>query len=208
MRREGADSTPAQMLSEETRRKNLRAQPKSIPEQPAGVPHSASDPVRVQWGSGWSAQGGRPDQSQEAGGTGVLCQLCRRRTTLPTTPHALPHPQCDALLSRLTDLQEKYKASQKEMGQLQTKQCGLLEDQRRMQEEQGQLQEELHRLMVPLPKAGLLRKVTTGREWLPTGEAALRSFPGVTILGEKKRVRIELFLKYILYSGICPAFYI
>ncbi|XP_030681382.1 coiled-coil domain-containing protein 136 isoform X3 [Nomascus leucogenys] len=66
--------------------------------------------------------------------------------------------QCDTLLSRLTELQEKYKASQKEIGQLQMEQCELLEDQRRMQEEQGQLQEELHRLTLPLPKSGLLLK--------------------------------------------------
>ncbi|XP_054415774.1 coiled-coil domain-containing protein 136 isoform X17 [Pongo abelii] len=66
--------------------------------------------------------------------------------------------KCDTLLSRLTELQEKYKASQKEMGQLQMEQCELLEDQRRMQEEQGQLQEELHRLTLPLPKSGLLLK--------------------------------------------------
>ncbi|XP_030681380.1 coiled-coil domain-containing protein 136 isoform X1 [Nomascus leucogenys] len=66
--------------------------------------------------------------------------------------------KCDTLLSRLTELQEKYKASQKEIGQLQMEQCELLEDQRRMQEEQGQLQEELHRLTLPLPKSGLLLK--------------------------------------------------
>ncbi|KAM9216511.1 coiled-coil domain-containing protein 136 isoform 2-T2 [Dugong dugon] len=66
--------------------------------------------------------------------------------------------KCDELLSRLTELQEKYKASQKEMGQLQMEQCELLEDQRRMQEEQGQLQEELHRLTFPLPKSGLFHK--------------------------------------------------
>uniref|UniRef100_A0A8I4A3P0 Coiled-coil domain containing 136 n=1 Tax=Callithrix jacchus TaxID=9483 RepID=A0A8I4A3P0_CALJA len=66
--------------------------------------------------------------------------------------------QCDTLLSRLTELQEKYKASQKEIGQLQMEQCELLEDQRRLQEEQGQLQEELHRLTLPLPKSGLLLK--------------------------------------------------
>uniref|UniRef100_G3ST41 Coiled-coil domain containing 136 n=1 Tax=Loxodonta africana TaxID=9785 RepID=G3ST41_LOXAF len=66
--------------------------------------------------------------------------------------------KCDELLSRLTELQEKYKASQKEMGQLQREQCELLEDQRRMQEEQGQLQEELHRLTFPLPKSGLVHK--------------------------------------------------
>lgn len=53
------------------------------------------------------------------------------------------------------------------MGQLQMEQCELLEDQRRMQEEQGQLQEELHRLSFPLPKAGLLPKVTlAGEPWL------------------------------------------
>ncbi|XP_037692145.1 coiled-coil domain-containing protein 136 isoform X7 [Choloepus didactylus] len=66
--------------------------------------------------------------------------------------------KCDTLLARLTELQEKYKASQKEMGQLQVEQCELLEDQRRMQEEQGQLQEELHRLTFPLPKSGLFHK--------------------------------------------------
>uniref|UniRef100_A0A8C4PKE9 Coiled-coil domain containing 136 n=1 Tax=Equus asinus TaxID=9793 RepID=A0A8C4PKE9_EQUAS len=66
--------------------------------------------------------------------------------------------QCDTVLSRLTELQEKYKASQKEMGQLQMQQCELLENQRRMQEEQGQLQEELHRLTFPLPKSGLFHK--------------------------------------------------
>lgn len=63
-------------------------------------------------------------------------------------------------------MQDKYKASQKEMGQLQVEQCELLENQRRMQEEQGQLQEELHRLSFPLPKSGLFHKVTIGREWL------------------------------------------
>nr|XP_020770541.1 coiled-coil domain-containing protein 136 isoform X3 [Odocoileus virginianus texanus] len=66
--------------------------------------------------------------------------------------------KCDALLFRLTELQESYKASQKEMAQLQMEQCELLEEQRRMQEEQGQLQEELHRLTFPLPKSGLLHK--------------------------------------------------
>lgn len=62
-------------------------------------------------------------------------------------------------------MQEKFKASQKELGQLQMEQCELLEDQKRLQEEQGQLQEELHKLMFPLPKSGLLQKVTaaTGR---------------------------------------------
>lgn len=106
------------------------------------------------------------------------------------TPHAPPHPQCDGLLSRLTELQEKYEVSQKEMEQLQTEQCELLEEQRRMQEEQRQLQEKLHRLTTPLPKSGLFQKVTTGREWLPPGQATFRSFPGVTILGKKKRVGI------------------
>ncbi|KAM5255129.1 coiled-coil domain-containing protein 136 isoform 11-T11 [Ctenodactylus gundi] len=66
--------------------------------------------------------------------------------------------KCDALLSRLTELQDKFKDSQKEMGQLQMEQCELLEDQSRLQEEQGQLQEELHRLMFPLPKCGLIPK--------------------------------------------------
>ncbi|XP_062954838.1 coiled-coil domain-containing protein 136 isoform X2 [Cynocephalus volans] len=66
--------------------------------------------------------------------------------------------KCDTLLARLTELQEKYKASQDEMGQLQMEQCELLEDQRRLQEEQGQLQEELHRLTFPLPKSGVFHK--------------------------------------------------
>lgn len=81
--------------------------------------------------------------------------------------------QCDALLSRLTELQEKYKASQKEMEKLQMEQCELLEDQRRLQEEQGQLQEELHELTFPLPKSGLVQKVTTAREWQLTVEKLL-----------------------------------
>lgn len=83
----------------------------------------------------------------------------------PSTP---TRPQCDTLLCRLTALQEKYKASQKEMGQLQREQCELLEDQRRLQEEQGQLQEELHRLTFPLPKSGLLQKVKTASQRLPS----------------------------------------
>ncbi|XP_060040181.1 coiled-coil domain-containing protein 136 isoform X2 [Erinaceus europaeus] len=66
--------------------------------------------------------------------------------------------KCDALLYKLTELQEKYKASQKDIADLQMEQCQLLEEQRRMQEEQGQLQEELHRLTVPVPKSGLLHK--------------------------------------------------
>nr|XP_048306996.1 coiled-coil domain-containing protein 136 isoform X1 [Myodes glareolus] len=66
--------------------------------------------------------------------------------------------KCDALLSRLTELQDKFKACQQEMGHLQMEQCELLEDQRRLQEEQGQLQEELHRLTFPQPKSGLLQK--------------------------------------------------
>ena len=80
-----------------------------------------------------------------------------------TTLCALPRPQCDALLFRLTELQESYKASQKEMAQMQMEQCELLEEQRRMQEEQGQLQEELHRLTFPLPKSGLFHKVMAAR---------------------------------------------
>lgn len=103
----------------------------------------------------------------------LLATQCReipyRVTTLPHPPH----PQCDTVLSRLTELQEKYKASQKEMGQLQMQQCELLENQRRMQEEQGQLQEELHRLTFPLPKSGLFHKVTTARGWLLTMEKLL-----------------------------------
>ncbi|XP_040584553.1 coiled-coil domain-containing protein 136 isoform X4 [Mesocricetus auratus] len=66
--------------------------------------------------------------------------------------------KCDALLSRLTELQDKFKACQQEMGRLQMEQCELLEDQRRLQEEQGQLQEELHRLTFPQPRCGLLQK--------------------------------------------------
>ncbi|XP_076769722.1 coiled-coil domain-containing protein 136 isoform X8 [Arvicanthis niloticus] len=66
--------------------------------------------------------------------------------------------KCDALLARLTELQDKFKASQQEIAHLQMEQCELLEDQRRLQEEQGQLQEELHRLTFPQPKCGLLQK--------------------------------------------------
>ncbi|XP_063097145.1 coiled-coil domain-containing protein 136 isoform X12 [Cavia porcellus] len=66
--------------------------------------------------------------------------------------------KCDTLLSRLTDLQDKFKASQKEIGQLQMEQCELLEDLRRLQEEQGQLQEELHQLTFPQPKSGIFHK--------------------------------------------------
>ncbi|XP_059567716.1 coiled-coil domain-containing protein 136 isoform X2 [Myotis daubentonii] len=91
----------------------------------------------------------------------LLCQheLVQLRTTqsMPEAKRECAN-KCDALLSRLTELQEKYKASQKEMGQLQMEQCELLEDQRRLQEEQGQLQEELHRLTFPIPKSGLLQK--------------------------------------------------
>ncbi|XP_015424382.1 PREDICTED: coiled-coil domain-containing protein 136 isoform X3 [Myotis davidii] len=91
----------------------------------------------------------------------LLCQheLVQLRTTqsIPEDKRECAN-KCDALLSRLTELQEKYKASQKEMGQLQMEQCELLEDQRRLQEEQGQLQEELHRLTFPIPKSGLLQK--------------------------------------------------
>uniref|UniRef100_A0A452TKS0 Coiled-coil domain containing 136 n=1 Tax=Ursus maritimus TaxID=29073 RepID=A0A452TKS0_URSMA len=91
----------------------------------------------------------------------LLCQqeLKELKTTKPIPEDkGKCATKCDALLSRLTELQEKYKVSQKEMGQLQMEQCELLEDQRRMQEEQGQLQEELHRLTFPLPKAGRLPK--------------------------------------------------
>ncbi|XP_028618451.1 coiled-coil domain-containing protein 136 isoform X2 [Grammomys surdaster] len=66
--------------------------------------------------------------------------------------------KCDALVARLTELQDKFKASQQEIAHLQMEQCELLEDQRRLQEEQGQLQEELHRLTFPQPKCGLLQK--------------------------------------------------
>ncbi|XP_045432560.1 coiled-coil domain-containing protein 136 isoform X3 [Pipistrellus kuhlii] len=90
--------------------------------------------------------------------------LCQHELTQLRIAQCIPEDKlecankCDALLSRLTELQEKYKASQKEMGQLQMEQCELLEDQRRLQEEQGQLQEELHRLTFPTPKCGLLQK--------------------------------------------------
>lgn len=100
----------------------------------------------------------------------LLCPIGEAETGEPAPqsngPSSVPHPpcpQCDTLLFRLTELQERYKASQKEMGQLQMQQCELLEEQRRMQEEQGQLQEELHRLTFPLPKSGLFHKVTTAR---------------------------------------------
>nr|KAF6418019.1 coiled-coil domain containing 136 [Rousettus aegyptiacus] len=91
----------------------------------------------------------------------LLCQkeLKELKTTQSITEEkGTCGDKCDALLSRLTELQEKYKASQKEIETLQMEQCELLEDQRRMQEEQGQLQEELHKLVIPLPKAGLLQK--------------------------------------------------
>ncbi|XP_036353169.2 coiled-coil domain-containing protein 136 isoform X2 [Ochotona princeps] len=91
----------------------------------------------------------------------LLCQLelNELKSTRPLPEdHGSCANKCDALLSRLTDLQEKFKASQKELGQLQMEQCELLEDQKRLQEEQGQLQEELHKLMFPLPKSGLFRK--------------------------------------------------
>ena len=60
-------------------------------------------------------------------------------------------------------MQDKFKASQEEIGHLQMEQCELLEDQRRQQEEQGQLQEELHRLTFPQPKCGILQKVLIAR---------------------------------------------
>uniref|UniRef100_A0A8C0XNX5 Coiled-coil domain-containing protein 136 n=1 Tax=Castor canadensis TaxID=51338 RepID=A0A8C0XNX5_CASCN len=90
----------------------------------------------------------------------LLCQmeLSELKNSQPPEDKGKCANKCDALLSRLTELQEKFKASQKEMGQLQMEQCELLEDQRRLQEEQGQLQEELHRLTFPLPKCGLFRK--------------------------------------------------
>ncbi|XP_076982585.1 coiled-coil domain-containing protein 136 isoform X2 [Tamandua tetradactyla] len=91
----------------------------------------------------------------------LLCQLelkqLKASQPLPENKEQCAN-KCDVLLARLTELQEKYKASQKEMGQLQMEQCELLEDQRRMQEEQGQLQEELHRLTFPVPKSGLFHK--------------------------------------------------
>nr|XP_045367040.1 coiled-coil domain-containing protein 136 isoform X8 [Camelus bactrianus] len=90
--------------------------------------------------------------------------LCQQELTQLKTTQPIPEDKgkyankCDALLFRLTELQERYKASQKEMEQLQMEQCALLEEQRRMQEEQGQLQEELHRLTFPTPKSGLFHK--------------------------------------------------
>ncbi|KAG8524508.1 Coiled-coil domain-containing protein 136, partial [Galemys pyrenaicus] len=90
--------------------------------------------------------------------------LCQHELTELKSSQSIPEhkekcaSQCDTLLARLTELQDRYKASQKEMGQLQMEQCELLEDQRRMQEEQGQLQEELHRLTFPVPKSGLCLK--------------------------------------------------
>lgn len=123
-----------------------------------------------------SPREGAPGESQGQKSTEGLCQPDRGCGAAPhrvTAPPPPPRPQCDALLSRLTELQEKYKVSQKEMGQLQMEQCELLEDQRRMQEEQGQLQEELHRLTFPLPRAGRLPKVTPARERLLTSEKLL-----------------------------------
>ncbi|XP_012576371.1 PREDICTED: coiled-coil domain-containing protein 136 isoform X5 [Condylura cristata] len=92
----------------------------------------------------------------------LLCQHelteLRSSQSIPEDKEKCVH-QCDTLLARLTELQDRYKASQKEMGQLQMEQCQLLEDQRRMQEEQGQLQEELHMLTFPVPKSGLSLKI-------------------------------------------------
>ncbi|XP_069852809.1 coiled-coil domain-containing protein 136 isoform X2 [Dipodomys merriami] len=88
--------------------------------------------------------------------------LCQMELTQLKCAQPIPEDtcikKCDVLMSRLTELQDKFKTSQKEMGHLQVEQCELLEDQRRLQEEQGQLQEELHRLTFPLPKCGLYRK--------------------------------------------------
>lgn len=113
---------------------------------------------------------GDPGESQEAGGHTNTLLATQAENYLRSNRPAPPCPQCDALLFRLTELQEKYKASQKEMGQLQMEQCELLEDQRRLQEEQGQLQEDLHRLTFPIPKSGLLQKVKAASEWLLTME--------------------------------------
>ncbi|XP_049570472.1 coiled-coil domain-containing protein 136 isoform X7 [Orcinus orca] len=90
--------------------------------------------------------------------------LCRQELQQLKTTQCIPEDKgkcadkCDALLFRLTELQERYKASQKDMAQLQMEQCELLERQRRMQEAQGQLHEELHRLTFPLPRSGLFHK--------------------------------------------------
>ncbi|XP_048193882.1 coiled-coil domain-containing protein 136 isoform X4 [Perognathus longimembris pacificus] len=89
----------------------------------------------------------------------MLCQMeLNQLKSTQSLPEDKCSKKCDALMTRLTELQEKFKTSQKEMGNLQMEQCELLEDQRRLQEEQGQLQEELHRLTFPLPKCGLYRK--------------------------------------------------
>ncbi|XP_027429733.1 coiled-coil domain-containing protein 136 isoform X3 [Zalophus californianus] len=136
----------------------------------------------------------------------LLCQqeLKELKTTKPIPEEkGKCANKCDTLLSRLTELQEKYKASQKEMGQLQMEQCELLEDQRRMQEEQGQLQEELHRLTFPLPKAGLLpkSKLITAQmqalqvlyEGTQTEQELLQQEQG-RLLEERKRLRADLQL--------------
>lgn len=106
---------------------------------------------------------------------------------IPESPplHAPPPPQCDALLFRLTELQERYKASQKEMEQLQMEQCALLEEQRRMQEEQGQLQEELHRLTFPIPKSGLFHKVTTAGDGCSLWRSCFERLPKCHCTWEK-----------------------
>ncbi|XP_073755271.1 coiled-coil domain-containing protein 136 isoform X3 [Callorhinus ursinus] len=135
--------------------------------------------------------------------------LCQQELKELKTTKSIPEEKgkcankCDTLLSRLTELQEKYKASQKEMGQLQMEQCELLEDQRRMQEEQGQLQEELHRLTFPLPKAGLLpkSKLITAQmqalqvlyEGTQTEQELLQQEQG-RLLEERKRLRADLQL--------------
>ncbi|XP_059964947.1 coiled-coil domain-containing protein 136 isoform X4 [Mesoplodon densirostris] len=90
--------------------------------------------------------------------------LCQQELQQLKTTQATPEDKgmcadkCDALLFRLTELQERYKASQQEMAQLQMEQRELLERQRRIQEAQGQLHEELHRLTFPLPRSGLFHK--------------------------------------------------
>lgn len=121
--------------------------------------------------------------------------------TVPTPPH----PQCDALLSRLTELQDKFKASQQEMGHLQMEQCELLEDQRRLQEEQSQLQEELHRLIYPQPKCGLLQKVLVARVRPLVRASCSEQLPGTAAHGESIREGSKHFpfLANHLFLSLC-----
>lgn len=96
-------------------------------------------------------------------------------------------------MSRLTELHDKFKGCQQEMGHLQMEQCELLEDQRRLQEEQGQLQEELHRLTFPQPKCGLLQKVLIAGQGSCFGK-----LPGIKNLpmGKIKVREVSIFLSW------------